>query len=238
MTTLSAQEQQWNALIAEQAESAPGSFLQEGEVLNRGDGDVPGQMRVSALQYNGYAEVWHTRTGDKSLQPWYLLHQTMRKRFGDGARELVFTRTNPNIPPEYGEDLFCPLNPEAPVEERFEGRGFKPCTKRHIPHWDALQRHIRKSHGRAWDAMERDREDRERETDRALQRQNIESQGKFMQAMMQNAASPRPTAPVLAKVAVKACELCGQEFQAALPLAAAAKLKAHKKREHQEQKGS
>lgn len=190
-----AAEAAWESLLEEQAESAPGTYLQEGEVLSRGgSAEEPVPMRVSSLRYKGYVQVWDTQTGAESLQPWWLLWQTMRKRREDGS--LVFTRVNPNISPDYGDDLFCPLNPNAPAEQRFVGRGFRPCRKRHIPHWDALQSHIQKSHKRAWAAMERERQDRERREDRDLQRQAIESQREFMRVMMQNAAGQ--AAPVAA----------------------------------------
>ena len=250
----------WNDLIAEQAESSPGTYLQEGEVLSRGnDAEAPVPMRVSSLKYKVYVEVWDTQTGVSSFQPWWLLWQTMRKRREDGS--LVFTRTNPNIPADYGADLFCPLHPEAPVGQRFGGKGFKACKKKHIPHWDGLQRHIRKSHGRAWEAMERERTDRERVEDRALQREAIQSQREFMQVMMQNAAgAPQATlqaatatftsggaatavvtaperparAARVERTYTKTCEVCGVSFEGSNGMVPAAKLRAHMKREHAE----
>ena len=192
-------EANWQSLLEDQAESAPGTYLQEGEVLSRGQegpsagggesDDVSVPMRVSSLKFKGYVRVWDTLTGVESLQPWWLLWQTMRKRREDGS--LVFTRTDPHIPPDYGDDLFCPLNPEAPADQRFAGKGFQACKKKHIPHWDGLQRHIRKSHGRAWEAMELERRQRERKEDRDLQHAAIQSQQEFMQVMMQNAAAAR-----------------------------------------------
>jgi hypothetical protein len=180
-----AAEAEWVALLDKVGESAPGTYLQEGEVLSRGeDGAAP--TRVASLRFKGYEKVWNTKTGDLSLQPWWLLWQTMRKRHEDGT--LAFTRTDPKIKPDYGADLTCPLNPAAPPDQNFSGKGFKPCKKQHIPHWDALQRHIKKSHGRAWDAMERERLDRERAEDRALQREAIETQRQYMELMMRQSA--------------------------------------------------
>jgi hypothetical protein len=197
-----AAEAEWADLLNKVGESAPGTYMQEGEILSRGtdaENDSAALIRVSSLQYKGYAEVWDTRTGDKSLQPWYLLHQTMRKKRQDGSQ--VFTRTNPNIKPDYGADLICPLNPLAPDDQSFSGKGFKPCRKQHIPHWDALQQHIRKTHKRAWEAMERERLERERKEDRDLQRQILESQRAHTELLMRQQAGNVVTLAVAAPAA-------------------------------------
>lgn len=236
------QEASWERLLVEVGESAPGTFLQEGEVLSRGDSaEAPVPMRVSDLRYKGYVTVWDTITGAESIQPWWLLWQTMRKAREDGSK--VFTRTNPHIPPDHGEDMFCPLNPAAPAAERFSGKGFKACKKQHIPHWDGLQRHIQKSHGRAWKAMERERQDRERNEDRELQRLALSSQREFMDALLRNAAGasvppaaaepasdPAPAREV--RMATKPCEICGEMMQGNGGFGVLAALKVHMKTVH------
>lgn len=242
-------EAAWEALIEEQAESAPGTYLQEGEVLGRGmdPENDPAPMRVNSLRYKGYVEVWDTLTGVKSLQPWWLLWQTMRKRREDGS--LVFTRVNPHIPQDYGDDLYCPLNPAAPPEVRFEGKGFKSCKKQHIPHWDGLERHVKKSHRRAWEAIERDRRDRERQEDRDLQRAAIRTQQEFISRLMERETAPpaMPVTPVTVEPTAKApaappqqevetfaltCELCGWEATGNGRLAVHNRMKAHRRTVH------
>lgn len=251
-----AAEAEWAELLNKVGESAPGTYLAEGEILSRGteaEGDSLALMKVSSLQYKGYAEVWDTRTGEKSLQPWYLLTQTMRKKREDGSQ--VFTRTNPNIKPDYAADLICPLNPAAPPEQSFGGRGFKPCRKQHIPNANALLMHIRKSHKQAWEAMERERAERERAEDRALQREAIETQRQYMELMMrqqlgnlpvQSTPAPAfvPEAPVVADEPVKirvprlqreghrTCEVCGAEFTGKNNGGATLLLARHKKSAH------
>ena len=162
------QQAEWDGLIAEQADSVvPPSYMQQGEILNRPTEANPMALRVSDLRFKGYVEVWDSRTGIQSLQPYWLLWQTMRKTREDGS--LVFTRTNPHIEPNYGADLFCPLNPDSPEYSLLKGMGFQPCKKQHIPHQDGLMRHVKKSHSRAWDAMERERTEKIRNEDRKLQ---------------------------------------------------------------------
>jgi hypothetical protein len=184
---------QWDALVAGEADAAPespegvspDSFMQEGDIINAPSSEAPLAMRLSELRYKGYVRVWNTKTGDTSLQPWWLLWQTFRKKHPDGS--LVFTRTDPKIPPNHGEDWHCPMNPNAPDDPRFvavKTMGFKECKKQHIPHLDALYQHLRKSHKRAWDAMERDEEERTREEGLSLQRESIATQQAFMKELM------------------------------------------------------
>ena len=184
---------QWDALVAGEADAAPespegvtpDSFMQEGDIINAPSTEAPLAMRLSELRYKGYVRVWNTKTGDTSLQPWWLLWQTFRKKHPDGS--LAFTRTDPKIPPNHGEDWHCPMNPNAPDDPRFAAvktMGFKECKKQHIPHLDALYQHLRKSHKRAWDAMERDEEERAREEGLSLQRESIATQQAFMKELM------------------------------------------------------
>ncbi len=253
----------WEKLVNQHADAAPGTYLQEGEVLSsglgRGEEDlVP--MKIESLRFKGYVEVWDNRTGILSLQPWWLLYQTMRKRREDGS--LVFTRTNPHIAPDYGEDLFCPLNPDAPQDgylPNFSGRGFRPCRKKHIPHQEGLERHVIKTHGRAWEAMQRERVAREREEDRQLQREQIESNREIMRMMARQQMGnvdissvtqsaivepanfsyvPAPTEPVKVRVprlqreGHRTCEVCGEEFTGKNNGGATLLLARHKKAAH------
>lgn len=165
-------------------EVIPDTYMREGEAIGGADSDNPQGVSVSSLKFKGYVRVWDTQTGVESLQPWWLLWQTMRKQHEDGTP--VFTRTNPNIAPNYGADLFCPLNPSSPQYETFSGMGFKNCRKRHIPTQDAMYQHTRKSHKRAWESMQQQREDKIREEDRDLQRQAIATQQAFMERMMES----------------------------------------------------
>ena len=122
---------EWDRLLAEQANSpeqfatvSPPSYMKAGEVLGPVNEANPAPMRVSDLRFKGYVEVWDTVSGVKSLQPWWLLWQTMKKKRPDGSS--VFTRTDPKIPPNYGADLFCYLNVATPEYQRVKQLGFKP----------------------------------------------------------------------------------------------------------------
>ena len=165
-----------NSDLPEPQDVLPPGYLGTGEIINRPSEENPAPMKVSDLAFKGYVEVWDTRTGVLSLQPRWLLWQTMTKKREDGSQ--VFTLVNPQIPPSYGDDLMCPLHPESALYARLKGMGFATCPKRHIPNQAALNSHIEHSHKRTWAFMEQDRQDRIREEDRQLQRDMLEAMTK------------------------------------------------------------
>lgn len=165
-------DMEWEALIADAgAEVEPDTYMKPGEIITRPSEEVPFAQRVNSLEYKGYVKVWDRVTGVMSLQPRWLLWQTMQKLRPDGTR--VFTLTDPQIPQPHGQDLKCPLHPESPEHARLVSMGFKECRKQHIPHLDGLRRHIRKSHSRVWEVLEQEREERIRQEDRDLQRETL-----------------------------------------------------------------
>lgn len=203
MTNRTEEDMQWDALIAAQngdnADVVPltdrGQFMRGGEIISDGSGEISSLMRVSDLRYKGYRPVWDTKTGQESLQPRWLLWQTMSKKHPDGTQ--AFTLVNPHIPPDYGEDLTCPFSPDAPLDQRVSGMGFKACNngrgKRHIPNHAALESHLQHTHPRAYAALERVKVERQREEDRAMQLEAIETQNKLLKAMIERqSASTEP----------------------------------------------
>lgn len=232
MTTAPAQTQDdttWEKLIQEQADAVhPTGYMKSGDILNGGDSDTPGQMRISDMRFKGYTEIFDTKTGVKSLQPWWLLWQTMRMKHTDGTQ--MYQRTDPHIPRDDGADLFCPLNPSAPEEQRFMGRGFATCTKKHIPHEDALARHIQFKHPRAHRAMDSILAEKRRLEDRALQIEAIQAQRESITAM--TAALAQRGAPVATReraTLTKQCPDCDFVAESTLQMALNGKMKAHQK---------
>lgn len=191
---------EWNDLVnSDLPEVLPQDYVHQGEVINRPSEEAPAPMKVSDLAFKGYVPVWDTVTGVESLQPKYLLWQTMEKRREDGSK--VFTLTNPHIPPRYGDDLKCVLHPESPLYSKLMGMGFQSCIKRHIPNQAALNAHLSKSHKATWAYLEQDRLDRIREEDRQLQRDAIAANQRMLEAMTQ-AAVRGVSAPVTETITV------------------------------------
>jgi hypothetical protein len=149
----------------------PETYLQPGKVDASDEGDL--SVDVTSLRFKGYRRVWDTLTGRMALQPWWLLWQTMQKKREDGSQ--VFTLEDPHIPPDYGLDLKCPLHVDSPEWPELKSMGFKSCKRIHVPHQDARERHLRSSHKSAYQAIQRLREDRQREEDRQLQKDMLQA---------------------------------------------------------------
>lgn len=159
-------------------EFVPSGYMQEGD---KGTDEAGGNYTVEQLAFKGYVKVWDNRTGVMSYQPKWLLWQTFQLRREDGS--LIFTDRDPKIPQNYGLDLICQLHPDSPDYPLLKGMGFKPCYKHHTPTRDALDRHMQRTHQRAYAALVTHRTEQEKEADRALQREVIKSNQELIRAM-------------------------------------------------------
>ena len=233
-------EDTWEQRVAQEAEGflteqlineqdggvLPRSFLHMGDEIAMPTEELPVGLRVTDLNFKGYRKVWDTKTGEMSLQPRWLLWQTARKRHPDRTR--MFTTVDPHIPQDYGEDLYCPLNPEAPKEERFGGMGFKPCRKRHIPHLAAQQSHLEHSHKRAFIAIQQKFAQAQREEDRELQLRAITAQEKVAAAMLESVGNQVSAQ----RTAVGECDICHEQLSAKSKLGLNSKMRSHMKSTH------
>ena len=189
-------EEAWREAIAEEPETVaklPDGFLKEGEVISTPSESSPSASRVTSLRYKGYLPYWNTHTGGYNECPHWFRWQVAQMTHEDGTK--MYTFADPHIAPNYGQDLCCPLNPASPDYHRIEGLGFKVCKKAHIPHQDALEAHVQKSHKRASTALRRESENRIRDEDRELQRETLRSNQELLRAMIGGAAPTATIAP-------------------------------------------
>ena len=194
-------EEAWREAIAEEPEPVaelPDSFLKVGEIISTPSESSPAASRVTSLRYKGYLPYWDTKTGGYNECPHWFRWQVAQMTHEDGTK--MYTFTNPHIAPDYGQDLCCPLNPASPDYHRIDGLGFKLCKRVHIPHQDALEAHLQKSHKRAYTALRREREERIRDEDRELQRETLRSNQELLKAMLGGAAPTVAIAPNLTDV--------------------------------------
>ena len=177
-------EEAWREAIAVEPAvvELPGSFLKEGKIISTPSESSPAASRVTSLRYKGYLPYWDTKTGGYNECPHWFRWQVAQMTHEDGTK--MYTFANPNIAPNYGQDLCCPLNPASPDYHRIDGLGFKLCKRVHIPHQDALEAHLQKSHKRAYTALRREREERIRDEDRELQRETLRSNQALLRAMI------------------------------------------------------
>ena len=213
-------------------------FLKEGDVVARPTADNPIGDRVTGLRYKGYLEYWDTKTGDSNLSPHWFRRRVEALTHEDGSPKYTFT--DPQIPIDYGENLLCPLNPESPDHYKVVGKGLRSCVKGGIPNRDAMERHVRSSHKRAWTAMETDEKERIRLEDRDLQLQILKSNQDLARAMLQqNGANMAQISasqtvavqePAVSPASVKfgECPKCGKDFTKPTESRTIAALRGHK----------
>ena len=226
MTT--SNETAWEQAIAEKGqEEVPTRGMQEGEILSSGSDEFTTRLR--SLRHKGYVPYWNTKSGDYNECPKYLQWQIGDIKNPDGS--AMYTFTNPNIMPDYGMDLFCPLNPDSPEYYIVEVMGFPPCPKQHIPHEDGVNAHLQKSHKRAYEALARSREDTERDEDRDLQKQMLQSNQDLIQTLAGQVATQVAPPVVEEKGAVMpnaVCRGCGKDFTKATRNSTLAAIRGHK----------
>ena len=109
--------------------------------------------------------------------------------------------------------------------------GFPPCKKQHIPHEDGVNAHLQKSHKRAYEALSRDREQTERDEDRELQQQMLQSNQELIQTLAGQVATQRTSVAVEEKpetVIDAVCDKCGRDFTKSTRQGTLAALRGHK----------
>ena len=178
MTTENATQESWEEAINRVSDSTPAA-MQEGEVLSTSNDVFP--TKVSSLRHKGYVPYWDTRTGGYNEGPQYLKWQIGEMKRPDGS--AMYTFVDPKMPPDYGLDLYCPLNSNSPDYDKVKNMGFAECSRRHVPNQNALDLHVQKSHKRAASALAQLKTDAIREEDRDLQRQMLQSNQQLIQSM-------------------------------------------------------
>ena len=140
MTTENATQESWEEAIS-RVQTAPPA-MQEGEVISSASDEMP--SKVKSLRHKGYVPYWDTKTGGYNECPQYMRWQIGEIKRPDGS--TMYTFVDPKIPPDYGLDLYCPLNSKSPDYDKVKNMGFVECSRRHVPNQNALDLHVQKSH--------------------------------------------------------------------------------------------
>ena len=188
MTTPAEREAQPLAAFAMRSgeDTLPPGYMKQGDTI---PDDAGNTVTVTDLAFKGYVKVWDNRTGVMSYQPRWLLWQTFQLKRSDGS--FIFTDKDPHIPQNYGLDLVCLLHPDSPDFPMLSAMGFKPCLKHHTPTRAALDDHMKKTHKRAYAAMEKHLTTSRRDEDRALQMEAIKTNQQVLAALTANLAKPQ-----------------------------------------------
>ena len=142
----------------------PGTAV-PGTVLEKGNDDTPPSV-IRSVSSAGYAYIYDTRTGERSVSNRNMLPTQLQKKREDGSR--VFTTIPPRdaegtpIVPRRGT-IKCMLHPDDPNREHYDELGFGTCRKSNLTNRHQLQQHMKPRHQAEWATMEQERQDRERQ---------------------------------------------------------------------------
>ncbi len=165
------------ALIAEQLRDAQvanlPSDLKDNPVISRGDATLPAPMTVKEISGAGHVWVWDSRTFEKIPILYYMLPSKLRQRRKDGS--FRFTTTDPKQKPARGE-FKCMLHKDGENRKHYDIMGFRVCNKDNITNPHQLTLHMKGKHPQEWAAIKEEKETREKEEDRELQRLLLKSQ--------------------------------------------------------------
>lgn len=115
--------------------------------------------------------IYSTLDGTSSQVLVSMLAKQMKKRLPDGR--LAFSITPVDVPARL--DLKCYLHPEHERREELDAIGLagQVCRKANIPTQFGLARHMRTRHKGEWEAIEAERQERERREALDVQRQMV-----------------------------------------------------------------
>lgn len=151
----------------EAAEKAPEpGTVRAKDVLHKGDDDVPALVRQGALTSAGYAYIYDTRTGDRSLTNRNMLPTQLKKVREDGSR--VFTVHDPGFRPASGQHR-CMLHADRAERDEYTRMGLPTCRKANLLNEFEVELHMQHRHPKAWKTIEAQRQRLEKEADRAIQ---------------------------------------------------------------------
>ncbi len=156
------------------------STLSKNPVIHKGDNELEAPMVANTISSAGYVWLWETETYEKVPCLYYMLPKKLRERRPDGSYR--FTTVDPGKLPARGT-IKCMLHEEDPNRGHYKELGFRTCPKATINSQYQLEQHMKKRHPQEWAAIEKEKTDKEREEDRALQRLLLKAQlGKQGQA--------------------------------------------------------
>ncbi len=164
------------SLIAEQLRDAKlvevPSELKDNPVIHRGDTILDAPMTVKELSSAGYVYAWDSRTYERAPILYYMLPAKLRERRLDGS--FIWTTNDPKKLPKRGIHK-CLLHKDGPNRKEYDEMGLRVCAKSNIINSFEVKQHMEKKHSKEWKAIEDVRKERERQEDRAAQKQLYEA---------------------------------------------------------------
>lgn len=211
-------------------------------------GGEPVPMATLEVTSAGYIVVYSTKTAEPSLLnrnmlPFINPTNTFVWRHEDGT--LAFTTVKPKNIEVIRGTILCVLHPDYEQRGHYDRIGLKGkvCTKSNFRSVLDQRRHAERRHRDEWALIKEDKEEREKDEDRALQREMIRAAGTGRAPAVTPVADTTPVgdvAPVqeyppsatqVVEVTVT-CKTCGKFLAAKTKVGALSKRRAHMKKEH------
>ena len=159
--------------IIDQLMEGKGDSLEPGgsrSVVHQGDAEMPLPL-VQVVESAGHVILYDTESFEPSLFNKNMVPGIMRLKRPDGKYQ--WTQTCPGLPQR--GSMKCLLHPDQPEREQYTRMGLGVCRKRNIPTQFQLTQHMKTFHPGAFATLEDERQRREREEDRKLQRDLIKA---------------------------------------------------------------
>jgi hypothetical protein len=149
------------------AESAPEpGATRVGEVVHKGDEGQPAPMVISKVASAGYAYIYDTVTGERSLTNNNMLLSQLKKTRPDGSR--VFSTMKPSVVPKRGQ-LKCLLHQDDPNREHYDEMGLGVCKKSNLINQFQVTQHMQRKHKVEWAAIQAEKKEAQEAQARASQ---------------------------------------------------------------------
>ena len=212
--TLETTEKQNEALIAEMLRDAkvveiPSQLTRE-PVIHRGDAELAAPMTVKEISSAGYVWVWDSRSFEKIPILYYMLPSKLRQRRPDGSYR--FTTTDPGKQPARGT-IKCMLHPDGENRKHYDELGFRVCPKDNMTNNYQMQQHMIKKHPQEWKAIKEEKETKEKDEDRQLQRLLLASQLPKEKEKIAEDAQEIEQVPQIMSDTSFVCEKCNKSFK-------------------------
>lgn len=136
------------------------------EVVHRGDEDFPAPVVAKVFEDAGVLPIYDTKTGERSFTSVNMLPAQLKKIGPDGQR--MFSLRQP-MEPVRGQ-FRCMLHPVERQPE-YDQWGLPMCRKANLTSPFQVEQHMAHRHKNEWATIKAEREKREKEEERALQRQ-------------------------------------------------------------------
>lgn len=130
-------------------------------------------LGVMELKSAGYVWIFDTKTGEPSKVNRNMLPSKLKQTRPDGSFVFSLKQT---VKPVRGA-FKCMLHPDDSNRAYYDSLGLAVCLKSNLTSPFQVERHMQKRHRVEWETIKSERDRKEKQEDRELQRQMLRSMG-------------------------------------------------------------